>query len=164
MNASIALSACSLSRKFSPRKYESGSSLRRPRPRQPPPVSYLAANQPNPKNKGSVSSHQVSNSIIGNWRRPPVRCSDAQPDAGADRGFGRGRRAHRRFRTRRVPQLAVQTGNLATLPEPRGHGREQADEHACGQEDQQEDDQRRTPAQVTDEEAQIDRSGGRERE
>src|SRR3954465_3338826 len=59
-NDSIALSGCSLSRKFKPRKYEEGSARDSDSSDFKPP---RAAIQPMPKKTGRATSHQNSNSM-----------------------------------------------------------------------------------------------------
>ncbi len=60
MNASIALSGCSFSRKLRPLKYEVGSARDSDSSCL---MSMRAASQPSAKNSGSASSHQYSISI-----------------------------------------------------------------------------------------------------
>ena len=94
MNASIALSGCSFSRKLRPRKYDSGSA-RDSRSRCL--MSMRAAIQPSAKNTAGIgSSHQSSNSI-GESRQPS---STASLEARARRR--RGARARRRAARQRV--------------------------------------------------------------
>src|SRR3954470_12024664 len=59
-NDSMALSGCSFSRKFRPRKYEVGIARDSDRSDL---MSMRAATQPMPKNSGRASNHQISNSM-----------------------------------------------------------------------------------------------------
>src|SRR5687767_11995831 len=113
MNASIALSGCSLSRKLRPLKYEFG------RARDSDTIclmSMRAAIHPSPKKSGKPSSHQYSNSM--------ARWGEAW--AGA---LPR-------------PDFFFQDGNLPALAQDRRQQGQHAEQHAAGEEAEQHQDQR----------------------
>src|SRR5687767_12035244 len=125
-NDSIALSGCSFNRKLSPRKYEEGMARDS---ESSDLMSTRAAIHPMPKNTGSASSHQNSNSmdVLGRRRR----------GHGTRRRIGRGReRSHRLGAAPQAPELAA-------LAHDRGNPREEPDDDAGDEHHEEHEDERR---------------------
>src|SRR5262249_8241379 len=128
MKDSIALSGCSFKRKFSPRKYDSGSA-RDSRSRCE--ISMRAAIHPNAKNSTGIGSshHRRSKSIM-------------RPSRAVEWGLRR--------RDRHAPVLAVlaaQPPELSLQPHVAREPGEQARSHAEREGNQQQEDQRRLPGE-----------------
>src|SRR5687767_13598534 len=131
MNASIALSGCSFSRKLRPLKYDIGSV------RDSDTIcliSMRAAIQPSAKKSGRASSHQYSRSTASD--RPGLEARDV----------GRGRLTQR-LAERVVPtlQLALELSVLASLANDRTERGQQPERRAEAEEDEQNEDERRAP-------------------
>src|SRR5712692_10480007 len=137
MNASIALSGCSLSRKFRPLKYERGSCRDS---HSSCLMSMRAASQPSPKKRANPNSHQSSKSI---------GISDLHMRR---QGVSAGR-----------TQLALELLDFATLPEQARQAGENPDRGAEGEREEQRQDHRGLPG-LPEEEAQRHRTRIHERE
>src|ERR1700674_2179467 len=128
MNDSMALSGCSLSRKFRPRKYESGNARDS---RKRCLMSMRAAIHPMAKNSaGMGSSHQSSKSMES--KRPPLRL----------RGVG-----GRRVLWMTQCMLAPQAHHLPLETCPTHESGQKPRDRAPGERDQQQKNERRLPGE-----------------
>src|SRR6266496_943832 len=137
MNASIALSGCSFSRKLRPLKYERGSCRDS---HSSCLMSTRAASQPRPKNSANPNSHQSSKSMDS----PNLRLRRRGAIAGRS-------------------QLALELVDFAALPEQARQAGENPDRGAASESEEQGQDHRGLPG-LPEEEAQPHRISIHERE